>query len=79
MTPMAEHEPAAATFKELERQGWGAKADNYNALAGQITAGAVARCLTQPAFAPARKSSTWPQGRVMSPPAPTRAARMRSE
>ena len=42
---MAEHEPAAATFKELERQGWGAKADNYNALAGQITAGAVAPLL----------------------------------
>jgi SAM-dependent methyltransferase len=38
---MAEHEPAAATFKELERQGWGAKADTYNALVGQITAGAV--------------------------------------
>ena len=37
----AEHEPAAATFKELERQGWGAKADTYNALVGQITAGAV--------------------------------------
>jgi hypothetical protein len=42
---MAEHEPAAATFKELERQGWGAKVDNYNALAGQITAGAVAPLL----------------------------------
>ena len=42
---MAEHGPAAATFKELERQGWGAKADNYNALAGQITAGAVAPLL----------------------------------
>jgi SAM-dependent methyltransferase len=38
---MAEHEPAAATFKELERQGWGAKADTYNALVGQITVGAV--------------------------------------
>src|SRR6478735_2459067 len=45
MTPIAEHKPAAATFKELERQGWGAKADNYNALAGQITAGAVAPLL----------------------------------
>src|SRR5271166_2855607 len=45
MTPMAEHEPAATTFKELERQGWGAKADDYNALAGQITAGAVAPLL----------------------------------
>jgi SAM-dependent methyltransferase len=41
MTPMAEHEPAAATFKELEGQSWGAKADTYNALVGQITAGAV--------------------------------------
>jgi SAM-dependent methyltransferase len=38
---MAEHEPAAATFKELERQGWGAKADTYDAFAGQITVGAV--------------------------------------
>jgi SAM-dependent methyltransferase len=45
MTPIAEHKPAAATFKELERQGWGANADNYNALAGQITAGAVAPLL----------------------------------
>jgi SAM-dependent methyltransferase len=45
MKPMAEHGPAAATFKELERQGWGAKADNYNALVGQITIGAVAPLL----------------------------------
>jgi SAM-dependent methyltransferase len=29
------------TFKELERQGWGAKADYYDSLAGQITVGAV--------------------------------------
>jgi SAM-dependent methyltransferase len=41
MKPMAEHGAVAATFKELERQGWGAKADNYNALVGQITFGAV--------------------------------------
>jgi SAM-dependent methyltransferase len=32
---------ATPTFKELERQGWGAKADDYNAFAGQITVGAV--------------------------------------
>jgi ubiquinone/menaquinone biosynthesis C-methylase UbiE len=39
---MAEHERAnALSFKELERQGWGAKADNYDAFAGQITVGAV--------------------------------------
>jgi ubiquinone/menaquinone biosynthesis C-methylase UbiE len=31
----------ATSFKELERQGWGAKADNYDAFAGQITVGAV--------------------------------------
>jgi SAM-dependent methyltransferase len=29
------------SFKELERQGWGAKADDYDAFAGQITVGAV--------------------------------------
>jgi ubiquinone/menaquinone biosynthesis C-methylase UbiE len=39
---MAEHEFGGATsFKELERQGWGAKAGNYDALGGQITVGAV--------------------------------------
>jgi len=42
---MAEHEPVAATFKELERQGWGAKAETYDAFAGQITVGAVAPLL----------------------------------
>jgi SAM-dependent methyltransferase len=42
---MVEHEPAAASFKELERQGWGAKADDYDAFAGQITVGAVAPLL----------------------------------
>jgi SAM-dependent methyltransferase len=36
-----EHEPAVATFKELERQGWGAKAETYDQFAGQITVGAV--------------------------------------
>jgi ubiquinone/menaquinone biosynthesis C-methylase UbiE len=36
---------AALTFKEIERQGWGARADTYNALAGQITVGAVAPLL----------------------------------
>lgn len=35
----------APSFKELERQGWGAKAENYNAFAGQITVGAVAPLL----------------------------------
>jgi SAM-dependent methyltransferase len=39
---MPEHEFGGATsFKELERQGWGAKAGNYDALGGQITVGAV--------------------------------------
>jgi SAM-dependent methyltransferase len=33
------------SFKELEQRGWGAKADNYNAFAGQITVGAVAPLL----------------------------------
>ncbi len=42
---MVKHEAEHTTFKELERQGWGAKADNYNALAGQITIGAVAPLL----------------------------------
>ena len=37
--------PDATSFKELERQGWGAKADNYDAFAGQLTAGAVAPLL----------------------------------
>jgi ubiquinone/menaquinone biosynthesis C-methylase UbiE len=40
---MAEIE--AATFKELERRGWGAKADDYDAFAGQITVGAIAPLL----------------------------------
>ena len=35
----------APSFKELEQQGWGAKADNYDAFAGQITVGAVAPLL----------------------------------
>jgi ubiquinone/menaquinone biosynthesis C-methylase UbiE len=39
---MPEHEFGGATsFKELERQGWGAKAGNYDALGGQITVGAL--------------------------------------
>src|SRR5215471_3150475 len=39
---MPGHESGGATsFKELERQGWGAKAGNYDALGGQITIGAV--------------------------------------
>lgn len=43
---MAEHAPAdAPSFKELERQGWAAKADDYDAFAGQITVGAVAPLL----------------------------------
>ena len=33
------------SFKELEQQGWGAKAGNYDAFAGQITVGAVAPLL----------------------------------
>jgi len=33
------------SFKELERQGWGAKADYYDAFGGQITVGAVAPLL----------------------------------
>ena len=33
------------SFKELEQRGWGAKADNYDAFAGQITVGAVAPLL----------------------------------
>jgi SAM-dependent methyltransferase len=40
---MAELEPA--TFKELERQGWAAKADDYDSCAGQITVGAIAPLL----------------------------------
>jgi ubiquinone/menaquinone biosynthesis C-methylase UbiE len=35
----------APSFKELERQGWGAKAGDYDAFAGQITVGAVAPLL----------------------------------
>jgi SAM-dependent methyltransferase len=31
----------APSFKELERRGWGAKAGDYDAFAGQITIGAV--------------------------------------
>ena len=31
----------APSFKELERHGWGAKAGDYDAFAGQITIGAV--------------------------------------
>lgn len=44
---MAQHGgPAdAPSFKELERQGWGAKADDYDTFAGQITVGAVAPLL----------------------------------
>jgi ubiquinone/menaquinone biosynthesis C-methylase UbiE len=38
---MAEH----GSFKEFERQGWEAKADKYDAFAGQITVGAVAPLL----------------------------------
>ena len=33
------------SFKELEQQGWGAKADYYDAFGGQITVGAVAPLL----------------------------------
>ena len=42
---MGEQKESVATFKELERQGWGAKADHYDAFAGKITAGAVAALL----------------------------------
>jgi SAM-dependent methyltransferase len=39
---MAQHGPAdTPSFKELERRGWGAKADIYDKFAGQITIGAV--------------------------------------
>jgi ubiquinone/menaquinone biosynthesis C-methylase UbiE len=39
---MAQSGPTSApTFKELERRGWSAKADSYDAFAGQITIGAV--------------------------------------
>ena len=39
---MPDHETGSAiSFKELERQGWGAKAQFYDAFAGQITIGAV--------------------------------------
>ena len=39
---MAQHGPAdAPNFKELERRGWGAKADIYDQFAGQITVGAA--------------------------------------
>ena len=39
---MADHELGDATsFKELERQGWGEKAGDYNAFAGQVTVGAA--------------------------------------
>jgi ubiquinone/menaquinone biosynthesis C-methylase UbiE len=31
----------APSFKQLERQGWGAKAEYYDAFPGQITIGAV--------------------------------------
>jgi SAM-dependent methyltransferase len=45
-TPMAQRGPSdAPSFKELERQGWDAKADNYHSFAGQITFGAVAPLL----------------------------------
>ena len=37
--------PADEILDRQGRQGWGAKADNYNALAGQITGGAVAPLL----------------------------------
>jgi SAM-dependent methyltransferase len=43
---LAERGAADTTsFKELERQGWGAKADDYDTFAGQITVGAVAPLL----------------------------------
>lgn len=73
---MAEHEPAAATFKELERQGWGAKADNYNALAGQITAGAVAPLLDATGVQAGTQILDVATGPGYVAPAPTRSARM---
>jgi len=43
---MAQRGPTdAPSFKEFERQGWGAKADDYDTFAGQITVGAVAPLL----------------------------------
>ena len=45
---MAGHKQGGtANFKELERQGWGAKAGDYDALGGQITVGAVAPLLDE--------------------------------
>lgn len=45
---MAEHGPGGVvTFKELERQGWHAKASDYDALGGQVTPGAVAPLLDE--------------------------------
>ncbi len=76
---MVKHEAEHTTFKELERQGWGAKADNYNALAGQITIGAVAPLLDATGVCAGTRILESPQGRVMSPPAPRRVAHTRSE
>lgn len=42
---MAGETADAPSFKVLERQGWAAKADDYDTFAGQITAGAVAPLL----------------------------------
>jgi SAM-dependent methyltransferase len=43
---MGERELAdAPSFKDLERQGWGAKAESYSAFAGQVTIGAAAPLL----------------------------------
>ncbi|MBV9521276.1 MAG: methyltransferase domain-containing protein [Alphaproteobacteria bacterium] len=37
--------PASTSFKELEREGWSTKAEDYDSFAGQITRGAVAPLL----------------------------------
>jgi ubiquinone/menaquinone biosynthesis C-methylase UbiE len=50
---MPEHESAdGLSFKELERQGWGAKADDYDSYAGQVTGGAVEPMLDAAAVGP---------------------------
>lgn len=40
------------SFKELERQGWGSKADDYDSYAGQVTGGAVEPMLDAAAVGP---------------------------
>ena len=77
---MAQHGgPAdAPSFKELERQGWGAKADDYDTFAGQITVGAVAPLLDAAGVRAGMRVLDVASGQGTLPAALTPAARTRS-